>query len=220
MSEKLHEFRTDAITVTWSGRRCIHAAVCVAGLPRVFRPGERPWIHAGESGADAVAGVVARCPTGALHFERHDGGAPEPVPDRNTVLVSRNGPTYLRGNLEVRTTEGEVLLRETRLALCRCGASRQKPFCDNSHREAGFRDPGELRDAEAVQDPGGAPAAGVLVVTLHEDGPVELTGPFAIASSDGGTIREGTSTWLCRCGQSQDKPFCDSSHERVGFKSG
>src|ERR1041384_5178212 len=87
----------------------------------------------------AVARVVARCPTGALHFDRRDGGAPEPVPAANTVLISRDGPVYLRGDIEVRDEAGEVVLRDARVGLCRCGHSRTKPLCDNSHLQRGFR---------------------------------------------------------------------------------
>lgn len=72
MKDKLHGFEADAITVTWSKRRCIHAAECVAGLPRVFQPGERPWIKLDAAAAGTIAGIVRRSPTGALHYERQD----------------------------------------------------------------------------------------------------------------------------------------------------
>jgi CDGSH-type Zn-finger protein len=59
-----------------------------------------------------------------------------------------------------------------------------------------------------------------LRVRAKPDGPLELTGPFAIASADGKTMLSGTSVTLCRCGRSAAKPFCDGSHERTGFRSG
>lgn len=220
MSEKRHSFETGAITVTWSRTRCIHAAACVAGLGRVFRPGEKPWIQLEHAAPDAVADVVTRCPTGALQFERRDDGAAEALPAHNTVRVTRNGPVHFRGELELRSPAGDVLLRDTRLALCRCGQSANKPLCDNAHVRATFRDEGRADDADAVQDPGAPRAGRTLVVTLTQDGPLQLDGPFVLESADGSTRWEGTSTWLCRCGGSRNKPFCDGSHETNGFRSG
>src|SRR5438045_9392109 len=89
MEDKRHAFETDAITVTWSRTRCIHAAACIAGLPDVFEPGRRPWILPGVAPVDEVASVVRRCPTGALQFTRHDGGAAGPTPARNHAIVAR-----------------------------------------------------------------------------------------------------------------------------------
>ena len=216
--DRVHAFEAPGITVTWSRRRCIHAADCVMNLPTVFEPGRRPWVDATQASADAVARVVMRCPTGALHFERRDGGASEPVPPANTVLLARDGPVVLRGDVEVLDDTGAVQLRDTRVALCRCGLSRIKPLCDNSHLEAGFRDPGAVHDEDSVHDPGVAGAT--LRVIPQRNGPLELSGPFALSSADKKTLLAGSSTVLCRCGQSRTKPFCDSSHERAGFRSG
>ncbi len=217
MNDKRHEFGTDAIRVTWSKARCIHAAECVRRLGAVFRPGERPWIQLEHASADEVAEVVQHCPTGALQFERGDGGAAEAPAPANTVIVSRNGPTWVRGDIELCGPGGELLLRDTRIALCRCGLSRNKPFCDNAHLAAGFREAGDIHDHDAVQDTGAAGPA--LRVIPEPNGPVQLDGPFAIGSADGRTILTGTSTWLCRCGQSKTKPFCDGSHATSGFRS-
>src|SRR5262245_56959968 len=217
--DRVHAFRAPAITVTWSRRRCTHAADCVMNLPTVFEPGRRPWVDVTQGSPDAVARVVTRCPTGALHFERQDGGAAEPIPAANTVLVTRNGPTYVRGDLELVDEAGETRLRDTRLALCRCGLSKNKPLCDNAHIDAGFRESGAITaaDAEArVEDPG---AEGTrLRIVARPNGPLELLGPFAITGADRKTMLAGTKTKLCRCGHSSSKPFCDGTHKRVGFK--
>ena len=132
------EYTADAITVTFNPRLCIHAAECVRGLPAVFDRERRPWIQADAAPPDAIAAVVMRCPTGALHFVRHDGGASEPVPTGTTVAPRRNGPLFVRGQVEIRNAAGEVVRQDTRVALCRCGQSSNKPFCDGTHREVGF----------------------------------------------------------------------------------
>ena len=218
MSDKLHEFHNDAIHVTWSRARCIHAAACVALMPEVFQPGERPWVRLEGADAHEVARVVRRCPTGALHYTREDGAEAETRPEHNVVRVSRGGPLFVHGDVELRDADGNVLLRDSRVALCRCGASGHRPLCDNSHLASGFRDPGEVRHLDAVEGADPGPGPNPLVVTAERNGSFRLEGPFVISSNDATTRIEGTSTWLCRCGQSQDKPFCDGSHERVGFR--
>ena len=215
--DRVHTFATGEIRVSWSKMRCTHVAACVMNLPKVFEPGRRPWVDPGQGSADAIARTVQRCPTGALHFERIDGGAPEPVPPVNTAVATRNGPLALRGDIEVRDESGELLLRDTRVALCRCGRSANRPFCDNSHQRVAFRDDGAVRWEQGVQETGAEGPR--LLVQPEADGALVLTGPFAIASADGATMLAGTHARLCRCGQSASKPFCDDSHVRTGFCS-
>ena len=208
-----HIFESKAITVTWNKRRCIHAAECVRGLPDVFEPGRKPWIVPDHASADEIASVVARCPTGALHFERHDGGAAETHESENTVWVARHGPLQLRGALELGTDEDSAL-SETRASLCRCGRSRNKPFCDGSHHPAGFRDAGDVFEGP-MGKPAGSP--GPLRVNARANGPLRLEGPLTLMSADGRVRLMGGEAVLCRCGQSRKKPFCDGSHKDAGF---
>ena len=218
MDDRLHQFRNAAIRVTWSRARCIHAAACVALMPEVFQPGERPWVRLEGADAEAVARVVLRCPTGALHYAREDGNGAEAPPANNTVRVGRGGPLFVRGDVEVRDAEGSVVLRETRVALCRCGASRLRPLCDNSHLGSGFHDLGHVNDRDDLLKGGAGPEEKRLVVTAERNGSLRFDGPFVLASDDATTRIEGTQAWLCRCGQSREKPYCDGSHERAGFR--
>ena len=137
------EYRTPDITVQWYAARCIHSANCVRALRDVFDPQRRPWIEPGAASPDAIADAVLRCPTGALHFVRHDGGHQE-SPDAPTSLTPiRNGPLYVRGDVEVRGLDGMPVRRDTRVSLCRCGLATQIPFCDNSCRKAHWREPSD-----------------------------------------------------------------------------
>ena len=138
MKSKILHYSGEKAAVSYDVRRCIHAAACVHGLPDVFDPSRKPWIDPDRAEAEQLLQVIMRCPTGALHLERSDGEHAEPTPERNTAIVERNGPVYLRGDLEIVTGQGEVLLKDTRIALCRCGASENKPFCDGSHVRVGF----------------------------------------------------------------------------------
>lgn len=216
MSEKIHEYNSPDITVTYDVKRCIHAAECVRGLPNVFDPQRRPWVDPNATDADAIAEVVLRCPTGALHFQRHDQGAAEPIPDQNVISVAPNGPLYLRGNIAITDAEGTVTFQDTRVALCRCGASQNKPFCDNSHTQIDFHDDGTLvkNRLKAVDV-----ADGTLRIIVAPNGPLMVQGPVEIHSADAATSFQGSKGALCRCGASASKPFCDGSHARIGFSA-
>jgi uncharacterized Fe-S cluster protein YjdI len=128
------EYPGEGIRVQWFAERCIHSAECIRAQPLVFDPQRRPWIDLGGAEADAVARAVERCPTGALHYVRTDGGPPEPTPAGLTVKAVRNGPYYVRGPALVALERGGAVREDTRMALCRCGKSAHMPFCDNSHR--------------------------------------------------------------------------------------
>jgi uncharacterized Fe-S cluster protein YjdI/CDGSH-type Zn-finger protein len=148
MSDKLRHYADEVIDITYDARRCIHAEECVHGLPAVFDTGRRPWILPSGASPDVIAAVIAKCPSGALHFTRLDGGAPETAAEHTTIVPTRAGPLYVRGRVQLRSADGTVTIEETRLALCRCGQSYNKPFCDNSHRDVGFEDPGDVGRSE------------------------------------------------------------------------
>jgi uncharacterized Fe-S cluster protein YjdI len=113
----------EQIEVTYDVRRCLHAAECVRGMPLVFDTAKRPWIAPDAGDAEALAAVIRRCPTGALHYALR-GGDPEPPRVPTRIRLPENGPLLVEGDLEL---EGE---RETRAALCRCGQSENQPYCD------------------------------------------------------------------------------------------
>lgn len=209
-------YRGTSLAVHYDAKRCIHAAECVHGLPAVFDPDRRPWIEPdGASPADLIA-VVERCPTGALHYERADGGAPEAAPGENVVRVSPDGPLYVRGEIAVESHDGRTVQADTRIALCRCGASQNKPFCDGRHEAAGFSDPGSIQDASATEP---AHRGSSLRISLAQDGPLVLNGAFRLEGGDGKAAGARDKAALCRCGASANKPYCDGSHVRLDFKS-
>ncbi len=132
-------YASDGIAVSYDPRRCIHAARCVEGAPEVFDPNAKPWIRPGNAAAGTIAGVVARCPTGSLRYERRDGGPAEAVPAEITISVEKNGPIYVRGPMPLVDPAGASWSDAGhRYALCRCGASANKPYCDRAHERIGF----------------------------------------------------------------------------------
>lgn len=212
----------DVIHVTYDGLLCIHAAECVRGLPAVFDTKRRPWILPTAAAADEIAAVIERCPTGALHYERVDGGAAEVPDQRNTITVRANGPYYMRGRLRIVTAEGSLVIDDVRLALCRCGQSQHKPFCDNAHLAAGFRDAGQVASDATLNADAALSEHGELSIKLRKNGPLKLQGNFELigVSSTGGepNVYRADEAVLCRCGGSATKPFCDGAHRNNGFE--
>jgi CDGSH-type Zn-finger protein/uncharacterized Fe-S cluster protein YjdI len=209
------EYRSERIVVSFDPECCIHAQYCVRGLPEVFDRSNRPWVRPERANADRVAEVVMRCPTGALQFERTDG-ATEPIPQENAIAVSVDGPLYVRGDIQIKGPLGETLLEDTRVALGRCGESCNKPFCDNSHKQTNFRDKGILGDIRLMKEPTSDGKRLRIIPTVN--GPLLLRGEVEIWSADGETVYRGSRTALCRCGHSNNKPFCDGSHAEMGWR--
>src|SRR3954471_9465727 len=124
MKDNLRHYANEAIDITYDARRCIHAAECTQGLPAVFDTDRRPWILPSGASADAIAAVIERCPSGALHYTRRAGGAPEAAPAKTTIESVQGGPLYVRGLVQLRAADGSLLVEDTRMALCRCGQSQ------------------------------------------------------------------------------------------------
>lgn len=211
---KLHRYESAHATITWDAARCIHAAECVRGLPESFDPEANPWIRPEAADTAALAEVVNRCPSGALRMQYAGGASAMTAPPLNTTQVTPDGPNYVRGNLTLNA--GEATVEDTRIALCRCGASRNKPYCDNSHRTIGFKDAGAL--PTEVPAPPGADLSAPLTIKPIPNGPIHCAGPLTLRGS-GGRTAFSDQTFLCRCGSSQNKPYCDGTHRKIGFTS-
>lgn len=134
---------------------------------------------------------------------------------QNRIRVRANGPLLCTGDIEVYDDAGRLLEKSDDVALCRCGASANKPFCDGSHRQAGFRDDGQLAAAtEEVPEPAGGP----LKIRVQADAMLVARGPMTILSVDRSQAITRNRAALCRCGHSAGKPFCDGRHRRHGFR--
>jgi CDGSH-type Zn-finger protein/uncharacterized Fe-S cluster protein YjdI len=214
MKERTVRYKGKCIDIYFTVDRCTHVEACVRGAPRVFDPLRKPWIDADAADPDKVAEVVLRCPTGALHFKRKDGGFEESIPEKNQISVCKNGPLWVRGDIEIQNFDGSVILTDTRVALCRCGASKIKPLCDESHLFA-FKDQPEFKKGNTE----GGEERGKLIITLNQNGPYAINGPIEIRGQDGEVLSRSNRTVLCRCGASKKMPFCDSAHQKIGFKT-
>ena len=204
--------RSDSIEIRFDGKRCIHSRQCVLNAPGVFLANvEGPWLHPETASAEHLVHVAQSCPSGAITYRRLDGGDEEKTPEVNMAFLRQNGPYALHADLRI---EGQPPIH--RATLCRCGQSKNKPFCDNSHIEAGFEATGE---PETVPSDPLEERGGKLRVSPKKDGPLAIHGSLEICCGTGRTVTRVQSANLCRCGASSNKPFCDGSHARVGFKS-
>ena len=203
--------RTEHLTLSFDGHRCIHSRHCVLEAPTVFLANTKgAWLHPESVSTEHCVHVAHNCPSGAITYERHDGGPPESAPHVNVIRVRENGPYAVNAAIDM---DGATSLRAT---LCRCGLSRHKPFCDNSHRKAEFTASGEPAtvESEPLAERGGA-----LKITPVSNGPLRVQGNVEICTGTGRTVTRMQSTRLCRCGGSANKPFCDNTHTRIGFRS-
>ena len=200
------------LTLIFDARKCIHSRFCVTWAPNVFLANvQGPWIHPDAMGVERLAEVAHVCPSGAIRYRRKDGKPEEALPLVNLVTVRENGPYAVRADLQLNGERGAF-----RATLCRCGASKNKPFCDGSHNEVKFAASGEppsgKTDMLAVRD-------GVLAVDPETDGPLRVRGNLEITSGTGRVVARVTQARLCRCGGSSNKPFCDGTHAKIGFRS-
>lgn len=199
-----------ALSILFEAKRCIHARFCVTGLPSVFKANvEGPWIDPDAASVEALLGVAHACPSGAIRYERRDGGPEESAPAVNLMRIRENGPYAIHAHIDL-AGHGPMF----RATLCRCGASKNKPFCDGSHHDVDFVASGEpeTRPSEPLAQRGGR-----LDVTPQRNGPLLVRGPLEICAGTGRTVDRVAGTRLCRCGGSKTKPFCDNSHLENGF---
>ena len=204
--------RGKRITVIFDGERCIHSRNCVLMHPDVFVPNvEGDWIHPDAASPEEVEFVARSCPSGAIRYAWNDGAAPEPAPVVNTVRVREDRPLAFNAPLSVAGKDDGM-----RATLCRCGLSKRKPYCDNSHNDGKFQASGEP-DAKASRPLDARD--GPLSVEPQKNGPLKVVGNLEVVSGTGHTIDRVTSTYLCRCGHSGHKPFCDGSHAKAGFEA-
>ena len=132
----VREYSTDEIVVEWQPGLCFHSHNCIRALPQVFDPDARPWVRLELASTDEIDAAVAQCPSGALRA--HRVGAVEARTEPIEVDASADGPLLVSGGVRVLDAEGNVLYDGDKAALCRCGGSDDKPFCDGTHKTNGF----------------------------------------------------------------------------------
>ena len=139
MEEKriIKKYRNNELTILWEPKKCIHAAICVKELPRVYDPNAKPWIKPENASIDELKAQIDICPSGALSYEKIE--TTNQNKDMKTAIeLMKNGPLLVKGNVEIKSHDGTVVTKEKMTAFCRCGASQNKPYCDGGHKADGF----------------------------------------------------------------------------------
>jgi CDGSH-type Zn-finger protein/uncharacterized Fe-S cluster protein YjdI len=212
-ADGIETVKGEKLDLIYEGKRCIHARFCVTGAPTVFLANVKgPWIHPDTVSVEQLVEVAHACPSGAIRYKRTDGKADETAPPVNLAGIREGGPYAFRGALQI---DGEP--SGFRATLCRCGASKNKPFCDSSHHEINFAASGE--PATGTETEMLPVRDGVLAIDPEPNGPLAIRGNLEIISGTGRMVARVTTTRLCRCGGSATKPFCDGTHARIGFNS-
>jgi CDGSH-type Zn-finger protein len=137
-ADRSENYMGEGVTIHDDRSRCSHAALCGENLSAVFKSGVEPWIDAKGAQAEEIMRVVSLCPSGALSYSLADSPEPVESSQESHVTVSVDGPYSVRG-VQVVAGDGESYDPRERQALCRCGGSRNKPFCDGSHWYMGFK---------------------------------------------------------------------------------
>ena len=208
----IEEIEGNDLTLLFDSKKCIHSRFCVTWAPNVFLANvQGPWIHPDAMNVERVVEVAHVCPSGAIRYRRKDGKPDEAAPPVNLMAIRENGPYAVRAEMQLAGERGAF-----RATLCRCGASRNKPFCDGSHNEVRFTASGEPPSGKTDML---AARGGTLSIDPQPDGPLRVRGNLEIVSGTGRMVARMTEAWLCRCGASGNKPFCDGTHAKIGFRS-
>ncbi|MCF8253394.1 MAG: (4Fe-4S)-binding protein [Bacteroidia bacterium] len=142
MSETIKKYSNSDITIQWQPEKCIHSTLCWKGLVQVFNPREKPWVKMDGASTEEIREQVKKCPSGALSFQNNIQEVrfePNAVESEISIVVTENGPLLVQGKSLIKETNGTVHVKENTTALCRCGASSNKPFCDGTHRKINFK---------------------------------------------------------------------------------
>ena len=152
--------------------------------------------------------TVQQCPSGALQFtEASDTSV--------SLSLTPDGPINVRGDLKIKANFNDIGTQASRVSLCRCGLSKNKPYCDASHLK-NFSEQGHFdqRPAAATKQA----ASDSMDIICVENGPLMCRGNVDIHAANGESITV-IDPALCRCGASKRKPFCDGTHNKIGFNT-
>jgi len=213
--KKSFSYPGEQAEVHWDGRLCIHYGDCGRAEGALFVGGRQPWCQPDLAAEEEIRDVITRCPTGALTVVLKGQTWVETPASVNTLVVSQDGPLYIDGDISIEGASDDIPGKRVRAALCRCGLSANKPYCDNSHAAGGFKDSGAVgKKGDELENKGGE-----LNIKPVPDGPLLVKGNLEIRTASGRVAWHGEKAALCRCGASQNKPFCDGSHKAAGFRS-
>ena len=139
VKNKKRSYAGEKITVHDNRGLCAHAGVCIRELNAVFSLKKSPWIDPDQASVDEVMAVVDDCPSGALSYTI-ENQQPKIPPSQTSITVIPSGPYKIVGEIEMADVQKFEGACDTTRTLCRCGHSKNKPYCDGAHLNSGFED--------------------------------------------------------------------------------
>jgi uncharacterized Fe-S cluster protein YjdI len=141
MKDIIKKYSNGEVTVIWQPSKCIHSTICFKGLPKVFDPGKRPWVNAQGAITEEIIKQVDKCPSGALSYLQNNKEETQEENRMETkVEVLKNGPLMVQGTIKVKDQTGKEFTKTDKTFFCRCGGSKNRPYCDGTHRKNDFKD--------------------------------------------------------------------------------
>jgi len=133
-------YTNNEIKVFWNAELCIHSKNCVNSLNAVFNPKQKPWINMQAASTKEIINTVNNCPSGALKYKWSIEMEEEKQNEESSVKIQVNagGPYLVKGKVVLTDKDGSETIKEGTIALCRCGASQNKPYCDGNHKDIEF----------------------------------------------------------------------------------
>jgi uncharacterized Fe-S cluster protein YjdI len=145
MPRETLNYTNGEITVVWKPKACIHSALCWKGLVQVFNPRAKPWVKMDGGSTEQIIEQVKKCPSGALSYFLNTEDNSEDkkilleIANMLKIEVSANGPYLIKSECRIVYSDGREETKTGTVALCRCGTSLNKPYCDGNHRRIEFK---------------------------------------------------------------------------------
>ena len=137
--DKVTSYVGKEITIHNNVMLCSVAGYCHKELESVFNVARDPWIEPDQGNLEDIKALIEKCPSGALSYSIK--GQAQPVADREpAITIEKNGPLRITGGIELKDTNRGQGAPHEHYTLCRCGASKNKPFCDGTHTKICFDD--------------------------------------------------------------------------------
>jgi len=131
-------FQTDSTFKVRDDRYiCAHIGVCTDDLPKVYNSKAKPWIAPDNATIEENKALTKKCPSSALDYEEAEQKAKAFFDNQIAkIFIYPKGPYFIQGKVELIDDQDSMkILGEVndRFAMCRCGKSEKKPFCDGTH---------------------------------------------------------------------------------------
>jgi len=137
--DKVDTYVGNKITIHDNEGICAHVKYCVNNSPAVFKENKEPWVEPDAADPEETAKTIRMCPSGALSYTK-DGILYKDFDRKPSITIFKNGPYSVVGGIALNNPGGSKPESKEHYTLCRCGASKNKPFCDGAHSIVNFQD--------------------------------------------------------------------------------